>query len=157
MKILLVVILFSANASASINPLKLHCSRQDHQGDQIYISEIHFTSINPNTEYSRKKKPDLHVEEEESAAIHGEVLSYLVTDRSKQLISGYSLFSITHTDNEISGLTGDPYIRTDGKFSLTKETDKNSGIWNFVYTDLNQECITAEFKCSFSDSSSIAF
>ena len=148
MGLLLAVTLLSTSSLAAMDPLSLRCARQDREGDRIFLSEIHFSKAGTTTISNHRPKPRRSIEDEGNA-IEGQVLSYALTGETKQFISGYSLYSISFNDDAISGLTGDPNTRTDGSFTLTRENQKNSGLWKFVYSGINQTPIAAEFKCVY--------
>lgn len=150
MGFLLAMTLLSTSSLAAIDPLNLRCARQDREGDRIYLSEIHFAKAGTTTISNRRARPKRSIEDADDS-IEGEVLSYALTNETKQFISGYSLYSISFNDNAISGLTGDPNTRTDGSFTLTRENQKNSGLWKFVYTGIGETPITAEFKCVYGE------
>jgi hypothetical protein len=129
--------------SYAFNPLKLHCIREDRQGDQHFLSEIHFRlSGTPGIGNSCSISDN-------PSRYEGEVLSFTVNGTEKKYISGYALFSIFYHDNMISGLTGDPVSRTDGSFTLSRTSDRNNGVWKFSYSTINGEQIDAEFKCIY--------
>ena len=124
--------LFCSLTSQAFDLTKIHCLRQERQGDQIFLSEIHFTKT--------------HTEPNQ---FEGELLSYSLRGSVKRYVSGYSLFSISYHDQIISGLTGDAITRTDGSFTLRKSNEANNGKWDFSYTNTSHGNIDAEFKCLY--------
>ncbi len=130
---------------------KFSCSRLEQQNGQRFLSEIHFAKAGHINIPKPTNTPDLGSASgiANKSAIEGEVLSYLIRNDEKIYISGYSLFSISYHDQIISGMTGDPYSRADGSFSLVPLSNGLNGFWRFSYTGLNNQQITAEFKCIY--------
>ena len=132
--------------------LKLTCSRVEEQNGQKYQSEIHFVKAGRST-LPNRKAPDINDPTNTlmNQNIEGEVLSYLVRNKEKVFISGYSLFAISYHDQLISGMTGDPMTAADGSFSLSRMKQRTKGPWLFSYTGIAGQHIEAEFECVYND------
>lgn len=127
----------NASATLAFDPTKLHCVRQERQGDQIFLSEIRFFNS------------ELVILNEPGQSTSGELVSYSIRGTKKSYVSGYSFYSVTYENRIISGLTGDPNTRADGSFTLSKTTPKFNGDWNFTYSNTKGEKIDAVFKCIY--------
>ena len=135
-----------------LNLLKLRCSRTEKSNDQTYLSIIHFVKAGQTTVKNTSKSAGVVPSGPYSIpAIEGEVLSYAVLQGEQRFISGYNLFAISYHDSIISGMTGDPYTRTDGSFTLIPMTNGIEGYWEFSYTGVSGQLINAEFFCNYSD------
>lgn len=143
-------------AAGTLDLLKLRCVRQDRQDDRVYLSEIHFEKTTIGIAAKRRIQAAAATSSlgQSYPQIEGDVMSYAINGQTKQYISGYSLFSISFNDDVISGLTGDPNTRTDGSFTLTRQNQKNNGIWRFAYTSITKQSIAADFKCVYAPSPS---
>lgn len=148
---------FSSPAIAKVpgldlNLLKLRCSRTEKSNDQTYLSIIHFVKAGQTTVKNTSKSAGVAPSGPYSIpSIEGEVLSYAVLQGEQRFISGYNLFAISFHDNIISGMTGDPYTRTDGCFTLIPMTNGIEGYWEFSYTGLSGQLINAEFFCTYGE------
>ncbi len=142
----------SPDHPVDVDLLKFSCSRLEQQNGQRFLSEIHFAKAGQINIPKPTNAPDLGSASgiATKSSIEGEVLSYLIRNDEKFYISGYSLFSISYHDQIISGMTGDPYTRADGSFTLVPLSNGLNGYWKFSYTGLNNQQITAEFKCIYS-------
>ncbi len=155
--ILLLSLLTNTHARAfpgngEFNLLKLKCTRFEKSNSQTYLSIIHFVKQGHTTVKNKVTTiVDISKNQDGILAIEGEVLCYLFNSGEKNFISGYNLFSISYHDGVISGMTGDPYTQTDGSFTLVPLSFNENGLWQFSYTGLNNQQITAEFNCTYSD------
>lgn len=144
-------LVFTLTASGAyargFDPTKLRCIRQDDDHGMVYFSEIKFNR--PGTTTSRRILRDQVLMLDWYVDIIGDVMSYRLNGTKKQFISGYSLCSVIYRNNMLSGLTGDPHTRIDGKFRLERMERKNNGKWKFTYIDLSEKKIEAEFSCSY--------
>lgn len=122
---------------------KIHCSRQERQAERLFLSEIHFKKANLTHNRTR-----LNVMSNASQ-YEGEVVSYSIHGSTRKYVSGYNLFSVFHRGGVISGLTGDPVTSADGVFTLSRLSEKNSGMWKFTYTNRHGFKIDADFKCAY--------
>ncbi len=132
--------ILSPTPAFAFDATKLHCVRQERQGDQIFLSEIRFYK----NEMLQREFRDLPTDQ-----VFGELVSYSIRGTKKSYVSGYSFYSITYHNRILSGLTGDPNTRADGSFTLTKTTPKFNGEWDFVYSNTKGDKVEAVFKCIY--------
>lgn len=141
-------LLLVGQSASAIDLLRFHCSRLEKNGDQYFLSEIRFLKPGTSVIYSKNTRRPSTTSRIPGNNMEGEVISYLLQGSKKSYVSGYSLYSVYVSSNQvIAGLTGDPLTRADGSFSLRLIDDDTNQNWLFSYASIVGESIQARFKC----------